>query len=47
MFVPEDWLPLHHSIAFKPGTDDTTVDITVQDDLGLGIRSGFKNSTRA
>jgi hypothetical protein len=42
MFVPDEWLPLHHSFAFNAAGDGTEVEITVGDDLGVGIRSGFK-----
>jgi hypothetical protein len=42
MFVPEEWLPLHHTITFTEGEGETRVEISVQDDLGMGLRSGFK-----
>ena len=47
MFVPDAWLPLHHTIAFGPSGTDTRVDITVEDDFGMGLRAGFtKKYTR-
>jgi hypothetical protein len=42
MFVPEEWLPLHHTIIFVEGEGETRVDISVHDDFGMGLRSGFK-----
>jgi hypothetical protein len=41
MFVPDAWLPLHHSLTFSPSGTDTRVDITVHDDFGMGLRGGF------
>jgi hypothetical protein len=41
MFVPDHWLPLHHTITFAPDGSDTRVEITVNDDFGMGLRSGF------
>lgn len=47
MFVPDAWLPLHHSIVFSPSGTDTRIDITVKDDFGIGLRAGFtKKYTR-
>jgi hypothetical protein len=43
MFVPEEWLPLHYTITFVEGDGATRVEISVQDDFGMGVRSGFKN----
>jgi hypothetical protein len=42
MFVPEEWLPLHHTITLTEGEGETRVEISVQDDFGMGLRSGFK-----
>ena len=47
MFVPDTWLPVHHTIAFSPSGTDTRIDITVKDDFGIGLRAGFtKKYTR-
>lgn len=43
MFVPDEWLPLHHNLTFSAAGTGTRVEITVQDDLGVGLRSGFKS----
>jgi hypothetical protein len=42
MFVPEEWLPLHHTITFTEAEGETRVEISVRDDFGMGLRSGFK-----
>jgi hypothetical protein len=42
MFVPEEWLPLHHTVTFTEGEGETRVDISVRDDFGVGLRSGFR-----
>ena len=41
-FVPRSWWPLKTTVRLTPAANGTSVDMTVADNFGLGIRTGMK-----